>query len=120
MLGITAYARLAGIAFLVVAAAGLVLFGWDGASNYYLAGVGLFFLFVGSSRLGTAIVRQMIGGLGVLLVAVMSVAILVSWFLPTRYLLGPIEITCLTLGATSILAARYLPDRRSRRRGRVS
>jgi hypothetical protein len=120
MLGTTAYARLAGIAFLVVAAAGLALFGWDDASNHYLAGVGLFFLFVGSSRLGTTTVRQMVGSLGVLLVAAMGAAILVSWLLPTRYLHGPIEVTGLIVGVSNILAARYLPDQRSRRRGRAS
>jgi hypothetical protein len=92
MPGITAYARLAGIAFLVVATAGLALFGYDYASNYYIAGVGLFLLSVGTSRLGTTAVRQMVGDLGVLLVAVVGVAILVSWLLPTRYLHGLIEI----------------------------
>ena len=119
MLRITAYARLAGIVFLVVATAGLALFGWDDASSYYLAGVELFFLLIGFSRLGTTAVRQRVGGLGVLMVAVMGVAILVSWLSPTRYLHGLIEIACLILGATSILAARYLPDRRGPRLGRV-
>lgn len=86
---------------------------------YYHAGVGLLFLFVGYARLETTIVRQMVRGLGVLLVAVKGVTILVSWLLPTPYFLhGPVEITCLVLGIASILAARYLPDQRSRRYGR--
>ncbi len=119
VLGITAYARLAGIVLLIVAAAGLSLFGWDEASIYYHAGLGLFLLFAGfSSRLGTTAVRQLVGGLGVLLVLVNGVAVLVSWLLPTRYLHGPVETTGLILGVTSILAARYLPDRRSRGRRR--
>jgi hypothetical protein len=118
VLGITAYARLAGIVLLVVAAAGLSLFGWDEASIYYHAGVGLFFLLIGYSRLGATYIRQIVGGLGVLLVLVKGVTILVSWLLPTRYLHGPIEITCLILGVASILAARYLPDVRAPRRGR--
>jgi hypothetical protein len=117
--GITTYTQLAGIALLVVAAAGLALFGWEDAAIYYHAGVGLLFLFVGYARLETTIVRQMVRGLGVLLVAVKGVTILVSWLLPTPYFLhGPVKITCLVLGIASILAARYLPDQRSRRDGR--
>ncbi len=103
---------------LVVAAAGLSLFGWDEASIYYHACLGLFFLFVGFSKLGSATVRQIVGGLGVLLVVVKGVEVLASWLLPIRYLHGPIEIACLIVGVASILAARYLPDRRSPRHGR--
>ena len=62
-----AYARLVGIVLLVVAVAGLALFGWDAASIYFDASVGLLFLIGGSARLGPAVVRQMVGGLGVLL-----------------------------------------------------
>jgi hypothetical protein len=116
--GITAYARLAGIALLVVAAAGIALFGWDAAATYYHAGVGLLFLYVGVSGLEGATVRRMIGGLGALVVVVTAVGILASWLLPTQYLHGPIEVTGLIVGTTSILAARYLPDQRSRRRRR--
>jgi tellurite resistance protein TehA-like permease len=82
--------------------------------------VGIFFLYVGFSKLETTTVRQMTGGLGVLLVAVNGIVILASWLLPTEYLHGPIEVTSLIVGFTSILAARYLADQRSRRRGRAS
>jgi hypothetical protein len=115
MPGITAYARIAGVALLAVAAAIAVFFGWGAASIFYPAGLGLSFLYLGVSRLETAIVRQMIGGLGVLLVVVTAVAIVASWLLPMRYLRGPIELTGLIVGIASILAARYLPDRRSSR-----
>jgi hypothetical protein len=54
----------------------------------------------------------------VLLALVMGVTVLTSWLLPTRYLHGPIEIGSLMVGVASILATRYLPDRRSPRRGR--
>ena len=118
MPGIMVYARLVGIVLLVVAASGLALFGWDAAAIYFDASVGLFFLFVGSARLEPAVVRQMAGGLGVLLALVMGVTIVASWLLPTRYLHGPIEISSLVVGGTSILAARYLPDRRCPRGGR--
>ena len=118
MPGIMAYARLVGMVLLVAAVAGLALFGWDAASIYFDASVGLLFLIGGSARLGPAVVRQMVGGLGVLLALVMGVTVLTSWLLPTRYLHAPIEIGSLIVGGTSILAARYLPDRRSPRRGR--
>ena len=119
MLGILGYARLAGIALLVAAVAGLALFGWKDAAFYFHAGVGLFFLFVGFAKLGTTSVRQTVRSLGVLLVVVKGVAILLSWLLPTLYVLhGPIEFTCLIIGLTSILAARYLPDQPSRPDGR--
>jgi hypothetical protein len=117
VLGLTAYARLAGIALLLAAASGLALSGWDAASIYYHAGLGLFFLYLGFSGLGATTVRQLVGGLGVLLVVVKGVTILVSWLLPMLYLHGPVEITCLIVGVASILAARYLPDRRGPRRG---
>jgi hypothetical protein len=117
VLGIKAYARIAGIALLVVAA-GLALFGEYPSAIYYHAGVGLFFLLVGFSRLEITYVRQMVGGFGVLLVAIGGTAILATWLSPMRYLHGPIEITSVIAGLASVLAARYLPDRRSKRRGR--
>lgn len=52
----------------------------------------------------------MIGGLGVLLVAPKVVTIASSTLLGDEPLHGPIEITCLVLGLTSILAAWFLPD----------
>ena len=75
--GITTYAQLAGIGLLFVAATGSAIFGWHIAAIYFHVGVGLLFLFVGYARLETTIVRQMVTGLGVLLVAVKGVTILV-------------------------------------------
>jgi hypothetical protein len=121
--GITRYAQLAGIALLVVAAAGLAIFGWRIAAIYFHVGVALLFLYVGFAKLGPTTVRQIVSGLGILLVVVKGIEILASWLLPMRWYLlhGPVEISCLIVGITSILAARYLPDRRSPRRGqRVS
>jgi hypothetical protein len=117
MLRITAYARIAGAALLAAAVAGAALFGWGAAATFYHASVGLFFLYVGVSGLEGATVRRMIGGLGALVVVVTAVVILASWLLPTQYLHGPIEVTGLVVGVASILAAWYLPDWRSRRRG---
>jgi len=55
----------------------------------------------------------MVGGLGVLLVVVKAIIIAtpLTWGGPVKH--DPIEITCLVLGITSILAAGYLTDGRS-------
>ena len=103
---------------MVLAAAGLALSGWNQAAIYYLASVGLFFLLVGSSRLEGTYVRRIVGGFGVLLVTIGGTTILATWLSPMRYLHGPIEIATLIVGVASILAARFLPDRRGPRRGR--
>jgi hypothetical protein len=118
MIGIATYARIAGIVLLALAVANVVRFGWADASLFYHAGLGLLFFYVGFSRLEASTVRQMVGGLGGLLLVVTAVVTFVSWLLPTEYLHGPLEISYLILGLASFLAARYLPDRRSRRRGR--
>lgn len=113
------YSRIAGVVLLAVAAVGLATFGWETVSVFFHAGVGLLFLYVGFSGLEAASVRQMVGGLGVLLVVVKTITIVtpLMWSGPPQH--GSVEITCLVVGISSILAARYLPDRRSRR-GRVS
>lgn len=110
---IRTYARIVGVILLAVAAAGLVTFGWEGISIFYHAGVGLLFLYVGFSRLEAVTVRQMVGGLGVLLVVVKTITIVtpLTWGGPPQH--GPVEVTCLVLGISSILAARHLKDGRS-------
>jgi hypothetical protein len=117
VLGIKAYARIAGIA-LLVAAAGLAHFGEYQSAIYYHAGVGLFFLLIGFSRLEITYVRQMVGGFGVLLVAIGGTTILATWLSPMRYLHGPIEITSVIAGLASVLAAGTCPTGRSKQRGR--
>jgi hypothetical protein len=107
---IAAYARIAGIVLPGVAAVGSTGWGWYAAWALYHMGWGILFLYVGFSRLEVATVRQIGGGMSVLLVSVIRAAILVSWLLPTSILHGPIEITSLVLGVASILAARDLPD----------
>lgn len=110
---IRTYAQIVGVILLAVAAAGFVIFRWEAISIFYHAGVGLLFLYVGFSRLEATTVRQMVGGLGVLLVVVKTVTILtpLMWGGPPQH--GPVEFTCLALGISSILAARYLKDGRS-------
>lgn len=107
------YTRIAGIILLAVAAAGLAVFGWEAISVFYHAGVGLLFLYVGFSRLEAVTVRQMVGGLGVLMIVVkvITIATPLMWGGPPQH--GPVEVTCLVVGVSSILAARYLKDGQS-------
>ncbi len=87
---------------------------------FYHVGVGLLFLYVGFWVRDPQTVRQMVLGLGVLLVVVKTITILVplGWGGPPEH--GSVEISCLVVGVLSILAARYLPDHRRSGRGRVS
>jgi hypothetical protein len=118
MLAISAYARIAGLLLLATGAVGLALFGWYQSAIFYHAGLGLFFLLVGLSRLEGTYIRQIVGGFGVFLVAIGGTTILATWLSPMRYLHGPIETTSLVVGVASILAARHLPDRRGLKRDR--
>ncbi len=106
------YARIAAVALLAYAVVGLVVLGWGLAPIFYHAGVGLLFAFVGFwHSVNDETTRWMVGGLGVILVAVkvpMIVAPLLLWGGHLQH--GPVEITCLVVGIASILAARYLPD----------
>ncbi|MDP8946500.1 MAG: hypothetical protein M3N09_00135 [Actinomycetota bacterium] len=110
---IRTYARLAGVVLLALAVVGFSSLGWRVTASFYHAGVGLLFLYVGFWLRDPTIVRQMVGGLGVLLVLVKAIttATPLTWGGAAKH--GPIEITCLVLGITSILAARYLKDGRS-------
>lgn len=107
------YARIAGVVLLALAVAGFSFWGWRLTANFYHAGVGLLFIYVGFWLRDPTTIRQMVGGLGVLLVVVKTITIVtpLTWGGPSKH--GPIEITCLVLGITSILAARYLKEDRS-------
>ena len=72
-------------------------------------------LYVGFLLRDTTVVRQMVGGLGILLLAVKAITILTPLTWGGHALHGPIEVTCLAVGASSVLAARYLPDEESGR-----
>ena len=100
-----------------VAAAVLVLMGlagftgalsWQFPSGIYHVAVGIFFAYVGFFVRDPETLRQMVGGLGVLLLVVKIVTILVPLLWQEHLHWGPIEVTCLLVGITSILAARYL------------
>ena len=108
---IQAYARIAALALLAAALAGWVLLGWGAGAVLYHAGLALLFAFPGFlSRSNGRTTRVVVGGLGVLLVAVKTGMIFVPLTWGGHPWHGPIEITCLVVGIASILAARYLPD----------
>ena len=109
---ITTYARIAAVVLLAVAALGFSTWDWRVVSVFYHAGVGLLFLCVGFLLKDTIIVRQMVGGLGVLLLAVKAITILTPLTWGGHALHGPVEITCLAVGVSSVLAAKYLPEDR--------
>ncbi len=114
-MNIRTYARIAAAVLLVVAVFGFSTWEWRVVSVFYHAGVGFLFLCVGVLLKDATIVRQMVGGLGVLLLAVKAITIVTPLTWGGQPLHGPIEVTCLVVGVSSVLAARYLPDDRPRR-----
>jgi hypothetical protein len=114
---IRTYARIAAIVLLAVAVFGFWAWEWRVVSVFYHTGVGLLFLYVGFLLKDSTIIRQMVGGLGVLLLVVKAITILTPLTWGGHALHGPIEITCLAVGVSSVLAARYLPDDRPGRSG---
>ncbi|MDP8926649.1 MAG: hypothetical protein M3M97_07015 [Actinomycetota bacterium] len=119
------YARVAAVLLLATGVLGFSgLWGFDPLTGFYHVGVGVLFAYAGFFQRDTAVVRQIVGGLGVLLLVVKAVTVLLMLVVNGRLEHGPVEVTCLVLGVGSILAARYLPDeprsleRRSRARRR--
>ncbi len=99
---------------LILVALGLLGFsdvlGWDPLATTFHLLVGLLYFCTTLLLKDELSVRRIIGGLGVLLVVTKVVTIASSALLGDEPLHGPVEITCLVLGLTSILAARFLPD----------
>jgi len=102
------YAQIAAIFLLAVAAFGFFTWEWRVVSTFYHAGVGFLFLYVGFVPEDPIVVRRMVGGLGVLLLVVKAATILTPLAWRGDPLHGPIEVTCLAVGISSVLAARYL------------
>ncbi len=101
------YAGVAAAALLATGVAGISkLWGFDPLTGFYHVGVGVLFAYAGFSRSDSETVRQIVGGLGVLLLVVKVVEIVVFRLALRHFLYGPLEITCLVVGVTSILAAR--------------
>ncbi len=90
------------------------MWGFDPLSGLFHAGVGILFGYAGFFQRDTTTIRQMVGGLGVLVIVVKALMVLALLAGYRHFEHGPIEISCLVAGITSILAARYLPGDRPR------
>ncbi len=105
---IRTYAQVAAVLLIALAVAGLLGLSWTVASVFYHAGVGALYAYVGFVQRDAESARLMIGGLGVLLLLVKGVTIVAPLLWGGSALHGPIEVTCLVVGISSILAAKYL------------
>ncbi len=105
------YSGVAGLILVVLSLLGFSgVLGWDPLATSFHLSVGLLYVCTTLLIKDALSVRRIIGGLGVLLVVTKVVTIASSALLGGEPLLGPVEMTCLVLGLTSILAARFLPD----------
>lgn len=105
------YARVAAVALLVTGVVGFSkLWGFDPLTGLYHVGIGLLFAYAAFFHRDPVTVRQMVGGLGVLLLVIKAVTVLGALAVYGVFEHGVVEVTCLVLGAGSILAAWYLPD----------
>lgn len=105
------YARIVGLILVSLGLAGLVgVVGVSVATSVYHAAVGALFSYLGFWQRDAVVIRSVVGGMGVMLLLVKGVTISVPLLWGGGPLLGPMEVTCLVVGALSILAARYLSD----------
>ncbi len=108
---IRTYARIVAVVLIALALLGLAVLGWSMSEILYHGGLGLLFAVAGFWQRDATSVRIMVGGLGGVVTTIKAVEIAAAWVLPAVPLyLGPHEITCITVGIASLLAARYLPD----------
>jgi hypothetical protein len=105
------YARVAAVVLLATGAVGFSkVWGFDPLTSFYHVGIGVLFAYAGFFQADATTVRQIVGGLGVLLLVIKAATVLAALVVYGRFEHGPVEITCLVLGAGSVLAARYLRD----------
>ena len=105
------YARIVAVALFAAALTGWLVPRWRADEVVFHAGLALLYIFVGFwPSLSAGTVRQMVGGLGVLLVVVKAIMILGPLMWGSHLMHGATEITCLVVGIISIVASRYLPD----------
>ncbi len=109
---IRAYAKIVGMLLVLIGLVGLVgVISTVRPTDLFHLAVGILFAYLGFLQRDTEVVRQVVGGMGVLLLLVKGTVILAPllWGEPPFH--GPIEITCLVVGLLSILVARYSRDR---------
>ena len=105
---IRTYAQVAAVLLIALAVVGLLGLSWTVASAFYHAGVGVLYAYVGFVQRDAESARLMVGGLGMLLLLVKGITIVVPLLWGGSPLHGPIEVTCLVVGISSVLAAKYL------------
>ena len=105
------YARGAAAVLVSVGLAGFVdALSEDYPSGSYHVALGLLFGYAGFFVRNREAVRQLIGGLGVLVLVVNGLYIPVPLLWGGHPLWGPIEVSCLIVGIVSVLAAKFLRD----------
>ncbi len=103
------YARVAAAVLVSVGLMGIMgSLSWQFPSSIYHVGIGLLFGYVGFFVRDLEAVRQIVGGLGILVLVVKVATILAPLLWEEHLHWGPIEVSCLVVGIVSILAARYL------------
>ncbi len=108
-IGIKTYSRITGILLLLVAVlGGTGLIPTALPADFFHAGVGTIFAYLGFAQRDAEVVRLMVGGMGVLLLVSKGTIILLPLAWGETPLHGPIEITCLLAGVLSIFAAKHL------------
>lgn len=108
-LRIRTYARITGVVLLLAAlVGGSGIMPTDFPADFFHAGVGAIFAYLGFLQQDAEIVRHVVGGMGVLLLVVKAIVIFAPLGWGESPLHGPIEITCLVVGVLSVFAARYL------------
>jgi hypothetical protein len=104
-----AYARIVGILLLFIALMGITgLIPTAFPAEFFHASVGAIFAYLGFLQPDAGVVRQGVGGMGILLLVVKTFIIFLPMLWGESILHGPIELTCLVAGVLSIVAARYL------------
>ncbi len=105
------FARGAAAVLVSVGLAGLVgALHWHYLSDVYHVALGLLYGYAGFMVPEREAVRQLVGGLGVLVLVVKGLAIPVPLLWGEHPLWGPIEVSCLIVGIVSVLAAKFLRD----------
>ncbi len=105
------YAAIVGILLLLMALLGITgLIPTAFPADLFHASAGAFFAYLGFLQRDAQVVRQVVGGMGVLLVIGKGIILFIPLVWGQAPFHGPIEITCFVAGVLSILAARYLQD----------
>ena len=105
---IRTYARIVGILLVLVGLLGATgVIATALPAEVFHGVMGLFFVYLGFLQRDVEVVRDVVGGIGVLLVLVKGVIILGPLLWGEAPYHGPVEITCLVVGISSILAARF-------------